>query len=50
MFEGEFFGPARRDPNLPEAIRKSDHPGWGHLGAFKTKLVIHVILSVKAGK
>jgi hypothetical protein len=50
VFEGEFFGPARPDPNLPEAIRKSDHSGWGHLGAFKTKLVVHVIRRVKAGK
>lgn len=50
VFEGEFFGPDRPDPNLPEAIRKSYHPGWGHLGAFKTKLVVHVIRSVKAGK
>jgi hypothetical protein len=50
VFEGEFFGPARPDPNLPEAIRKSYHPGWGHLGAFKTKLVVHEIRSVKAGK
>jgi len=50
VFEGEFFGPARPDPNLPEAIRKSNHPGWGHLGAFKTKLVVHVIRRVKAGK
>jgi hypothetical protein len=50
VFEGEFFGPARPDPNLPEAIRKSYHPGWGHLGAFRTKLVVHVIRSVKAGK
>jgi|ERR1022692_703205 hypothetical protein len=50
VFEGEFFGPERPDPNLPEAIRKSDHPGWGHLGAFKTKLVVHIIRSVKAGK
>jgi hypothetical protein len=49
-FEGEFFGPERPDLNLPEAIRKSDHPGWGHLGAFRTKLVVHVIRSVKAGK
>jgi len=50
VFEGEFFGPARPDPNLPEAIRKSVHPGWGHLGAFETKLVVHVVRSVKAGK
>jgi hypothetical protein len=50
VFEGEFFGPAHPDPKLPEAIRKADHPGWGHLGAFMTKLVVHVIRSVKAGK
>lgn len=48
VFEGEFFGPERPDPNLPEAIRKSDHPGWGHLGAFKTKLVVHLIRGVRA--
>jgi hypothetical protein len=47
VFEGEFFGPGKPDPNLPEAIRKSYQPGWGHLGAFKTKLVVHVIQSVK---
>ncbi len=50
VFEGEFFGPEPPDPNLPEAIRKSDHSGWGHLGAFRTKLVVHFIRSVKAGK
>jgi hypothetical protein len=50
VFEGEFFGPGRPDPNLPEAIRKSYKAGWGHLGAFKTKLLVHVIRSVKAGK
>jgi hypothetical protein len=50
VFEGEFFGPARPDPNLPEAIRKSDHRGWGHLGTFKTKLVVHAIRRLKAGK
>jgi hypothetical protein len=44
--EGEFFGPARPDENLPELIRKSYHPGWGHLGAFRTKLVVHLILNV----
>jgi hypothetical protein len=45
--EGEFYGPPLPDPNLPEAIRKSYHPGWGHLAAFKTKLVVHVIRDVK---
>jgi hypothetical protein len=43
VFEGEFYGPPVPDPKLPEAIRKDYHPGWGHLGAFKTKLVVHAI-------
>jgi hypothetical protein len=47
VFEGEFYGPGTPDPNLPESIRKSYQPGWGHLGAFKTKLVVHAIQSVK---
>ncbi len=47
MFEGEFYGPGIPDPKLPEAIRKSYQPGWGHLGAFRTKLVVHAIQSVK---
>lgn len=47
VFEGEFYGPGVPDPGLPEAIRKSYHPGWGHLGAFRTKLVVHAIRSVK---
>jgi hypothetical protein len=49
VFEGEFFGPTRPDPNLPEAIRKSYEPGWGHLGGFRTKLVVHVVRRVKPG-
>ena len=48
VLEGEFYGPPVPDPKLPEAIRKSYHPGWGHLAAFRTKLVVHTILSVKA--
>ncbi len=47
VFEGEFYGPGMPSPNLPEAIRKSYQPGWGHLGAFKTKLVVHAIQSVR---
>lgn len=47
VFEGEFYGPGMPDPKLPEAIRKSYQPGWGHLGAFKTKLVVHAIRAVK---
>jgi hypothetical protein len=47
VFVGEFYGPGVPSPNLPEAIRKSYQPGWGHLGAFRTKLVVHVIQSVK---
>jgi hypothetical protein len=48
VFEGEFYGPGMPDPKLPEAIRKSYQPGWGHLAAFKTKLVVHAIRNVKA--
>jgi hypothetical protein len=47
VLEGEFYGPPVPDPKLPEAIRKSYHPGWGHLAAFKTKLVVHAIREVK---
>lgn len=50
VFEGEFYGPGMPDPKLPEAIRKSYRPGWGHLGAFRTKLVVHAIQSVKAAR
>lgn len=46
VVEGEFYGPPLPDPKLPEAIRKNYHPGWGHLGAFRTKLVVHAIKSV----
>ncbi len=47
VVEGEFYGPPLPDPKLPEAIRKDYHPGWGHLAAFKTKLVVHAIRDVK---
>lgn len=43
VFVGEFFGPPAPDPKVPENIRKAYHPGWGHLGKFPTKLVVHVI-------
>jgi hypothetical protein len=46
VFEGEIYGPPVPDPKLPEAIRNSYHPGWGHLGAFKTKLVVQTIREV----
>jgi hypothetical protein len=48
VFDGEFYGPGIPDPGLPESIKKSYHPGWGHLGAFRTKLVVHTIQQVKA--
>jgi hypothetical protein len=48
VVEGEFYGPPLPDPKLPESIRKSYHPGWGHLAAFRTKLVVHAIQDVKA--
>lgn len=48
VLDGDFYGPPVPDPKLPEAIRKSYHPGWGHLAAFKSKLVVHMIREVKA--
>jgi hypothetical protein len=47
VFQGEFYGPDIPDPKLPEAIRKLYHPGWGHLAAFRTKLVVRAIRSVR---
>ncbi|MGC2104717.1 MAG: hypothetical protein WA647_06400 [Candidatus Acidiferrum sp.] len=47
VFEGEFYGPQMPDPKLPEAIRKNYHPGWDHMNASMTKMVVHAILSVK---
>ncbi len=47
VLEGEFYGPGVPDPKLPKALRKASHPGWGHLGAFRTKLVVHAIREVK---
>jgi hypothetical protein len=46
VFDGEFFGPPKVDEKLPPSIQKSYHPGWGHLGAFKSKFVVHTILEV----
>ena len=46
VFEGDFYGPPVPDPKLPDGIRKYSHPGWGHLGAFKTKFVVHAIRDV----
>jgi hypothetical protein len=46
VFEGEIYGPPLPDPKLPEALKKEYHPGWGHLGAFKTKLVVQIIREV----
>jgi hypothetical protein len=43
VFEGELFGPPLPDPKLPENIRENSYPGWGHLGAFRTKIVVHSI-------
>jgi hypothetical protein len=48
VLEGEFYGPPLPDPKLPEAVRKQYRPGWGHLAAFKTKLVVHTIREAKA--
>jgi hypothetical protein len=45
---GELNGPPEPDAKLPPAIKKAYHPGWGHLGAFRTKLVVYEIVSVSA--
>jgi hypothetical protein len=47
VFEGEFYGPQVPDPKLPEAIRKNYHPGWDHMNASMTKMVVHTIQSVE---
>jgi hypothetical protein len=47
VFEGEFYGPQVPDPKLPEAIRKNYHPGWDHMNASMTKMVVYSIQSVK---
>jgi hypothetical protein len=46
VFDGEFYGPPKVGEKLPEPIRKAYHPGWGHLAAFKSKIVVHAILEV----
>jgi hypothetical protein len=48
--EGEFYGPGLPDPKLPEVLKRSSQPGWGHLGAFRTKLVVHQIRKVESAK
>ena len=48
VVEGEFYGPPRPSPKLPETIKQDYRPGWGHLAAFKTKLVVHIICDVNA--
>jgi hypothetical protein len=45
-FEGEFYGPPVPDPALPEPIRQGIQFGWGHLGAYRTKLVVYFIKRV----
>lgn len=46
VVEGEFYGPPLPDPKLPEAIKKDYHPGWGHLAAFRSKLLVYAIREV----
>jgi len=47
VFGGEFYGPRVPDPKLPEAIRKNYHPGWDHMNASMTKMVVHAIQRVQ---
>jgi len=46
VVEGEFYGPSLPDSELPETVKKQYHPGWGHLAAFPTKIVVCRIDSV----
>src|SRR5205085_12416499 len=46
VVEGEFYGPPFPDPKLSDGIKKDYHSGWGHLAAFKTKLVVHALREV----
>ena len=46
VFEGEFFGPQAPDPKLPEEMRRNYHPGWDHMNASMSKIVVHAIKSV----
>lgn len=43
---GEFYGSQKPDEKLPPAIKENYRPGWGHLGAFRTKIVVAEIESV----
>jgi len=43
IFEGEFYGPRVPDSRLPDNIRKNYHPGWDHMNASMTKMVVHGI-------
>jgi hypothetical protein len=47
IFEGEFYGPQVPDPKLPESIRKNYHPGWDHMNASMTKMVVRAIKGVE---
>jgi len=47
VFDGEFYGPRVPDPKLPEALRKNYHPGWDHMNASMTKMVVRAIQSVQ---
>jgi hypothetical protein len=46
VVEGEFYSPPLPDSELPETVKKQYHPGWGHLAAFPTKIVVYRIDSV----
>jgi hypothetical protein len=48
VFSGDFYGPPVPDPKLPKQLRDAYHPGWGHLGAFPTKLIVYEIEAIRA--
>jgi hypothetical protein len=48
QFEGDFFGPKSINPDtsIPDVLRKSGRH-YGHLGGYKTMLLVHAIKQVK---
>ena len=48
VFIGDFYGPPKPDEKLPPTLKQYFHTGWGHLSAFRTKIVVTEIESVSA--
>jgi hypothetical protein len=50
VFEGDFYGPPKPDPKLPDALRKAVQPSWGPLSCCETRLVVYRIREVVTPK